>query len=49
LVKITFQIEKINKEALFYKGKGTWGQDVFIRCLVEDLHFEVSSPADKEE
>ena len=44
LAKITSQIEEINEEALSYKGKGTWGQDVFIRCLVENLHFEADQP-----
>ena len=41
LAKTESQIEKINEEALSYKGKGTWGQDIFIACLVYDLHFEL--------
>lgn len=40
LAKIESQIEKVNEEALSYKGKGTWEQDLFIVCLVKDLHFE---------
>ncbi|GAG16437.1 unnamed protein product, partial [marine sediment metagenome] len=45
LTKIEAKIEDINKEALSYTGKGTRGQDLFISCLVNNLHFEL---ADKE-
>ncbi len=36
------EIQQINQEALTYSGKH-WGRDLFIRCLVEDLHFEQES------
>jgi hypothetical protein len=35
------EIELINKEALSYRGKGPGDSDLFIACLVHDLHFEV--------
>lgn len=34
------KIESIDEEAKAYIGKGTWGQDLFINCLVNNLHFE---------
>ena len=40
LKKINEEIAQINNQALSYKGTKGWGQDLFIRCLVEDLHFE---------
>jgi hypothetical protein len=47
LAKINEAIEKIDKEAISYRGKGTWGQDLFISCLVNDLHFEVEKDEPK--
>ena len=38
--KLNRKIKQIDDEALSYKGKGGWGQDLFIQCLVENLHFE---------
>lgn len=37
--KIAARTTAIDKEVLTYKGTGGWGQDIFIRCLVENLHF----------
>lgn len=33
------ELDLINKEAIAYKGK-TWAQDLFVKCLVENMHFE---------
>ena len=45
LVDISIDIEKVNHEALSYVGKGGRGQDLFISCLVNDLHFEIEEGA----
>jgi len=38
--KIKEQINKINKEALSLREEGNTNKDLFISCLVNDLHFE---------
>lgn len=43
------EIKIIDEEALRYLGVGKrWGRDLFIKCLVENLHFEHSYAPPKE-
>jgi len=46
LAKINTRINVINQEALTYAGVSN-RQDLFIACLVNDLHFETESAKPK--
>jgi hypothetical protein len=40
LDKINIQIEEVHKEAMTFSGEDD-NRDLFIACLVYDLHFEI--------
>ena len=40
LKKIDMKIEEVHKEAMTFSGESD-NRDLFISCLVNDLHFEV--------
>lgn len=40
IAKLQAKVNKINEEALSYKGKGSIGQDAIIEHLVHNKYFE---------